>query len=150
VNILAAMNRGGRRGRRVPADSDEELDEEMDEPADTAAGAGGSAGVEEAEGPPDSVGANQYTGNPRRRRSTGWRHTARGKAGGDRSEKSSSLTTKLLRSRFPSNQPYSAIVRRNIETISTALHLGQAKLLDRYAYYQEGEGATSPDDGQWG
>jgi hypothetical protein len=53
----------------------------------------------------------------------------------------SSITTKLLRSRFPAHQPYSVIVRRNMELISVTLHRSQADLLLAYVYFQQGDGS---------
>jgi hypothetical protein len=46
--------------------------------------------------------------------------------------KGSTISTKLLRSGFPTVQAYSVIVRRNIELFSVALHRAQADFLLSY------------------
>jgi hypothetical protein len=58
-----------------------------------------------------------------------------------RGSKGSSIATKLLPSRFPAHQPYSVIVRPNIELISVTLHRSQADLLLAYVYFQQGDGS---------
>jgi hypothetical protein len=55
-------------------------------------------------------------------------------------KKDNNLKTKSFRVTFPVNQPYSCIVRRNIELASLALQRGQASLLLAYVYFQKGGG----------
>jgi hypothetical protein len=55
--------------------------------------------------------------------------------------KGSTISTKLLRSGFPTVQAYSVIVRRNIELFLVALHRALADLLLSYVYFQEGDGS---------
>ncbi len=54
--------------------------------------------------------------------------------------KDTKTTTKSYQITFPVSQPYSCIVRRNIELTSLSLQRGQAALLLAYVFFQQGGG----------